>query len=255
MSIMFNPDATIGEQLENFIINFYEPEGREYLGDLLTEEECQGHKRELDIVADMFWDAGESLAGVDLTTIGQAVQSLVAMSSTSGQAFNFIQYVRVKSDLSLAQNIASLATRAAKRIESLRAMARQTRLSEATAAFLRLVSRCYLYGLDVECAILCRSALDTEFQAEIPTDECLRHLQGTGGGGRARPVDFSDRIATAKAMGRLDSGTAELAHQLRKETNVLVHRNPRPPRDIDALVQDTLTVIVALQRRPTGGTT
>jgi len=91
-----------------------------------------------------------------------------------------------------------------------------------TGAFLRRVSNCYLYGLDAECMVMCRSVLDAELEAEISNDECIDVL------GQRTPPYFglADRIAVALKQERITYEGAQDARDVKDAGNMAVHGSP-----------------------------
>ena len=49
--------------------------------------------------------------------------------------------------------------------------------SRPTIGYLLRLSRCYIWGFDLECIILCRSVLDTAFRDKISDDICEKHCR------------------------------------------------------------------------------
>jgi hypothetical protein len=121
-------------------------------------------------------------------------------------------------------------------------------------AFLRRVSRCYVWGFEPECIIMCRSALEAAFDAEVATDECIGVL-----GDEHRPrrdgvpvYDLYDRVNVAKEKGYIDSEAKAKADRIREAGNAMVHRRPLPPKGPQAtygIIRETLDVIQALCKR------
>jgi hypothetical protein len=245
--IMFNPDDTFGSSLDFFVANYYHPEGEDHRKELLSLQGDEHLAPQLEAIAELLLGGATDLAAGEVATFGEAIQSLIAMGDSPGKIATRLPFVMTTLDLWLADDVVSLARTAEKRFEALLSLARRTTISKATAAFLKRVSRCYLYGFDVECAIMCRSAMDAEFQSEISADDCIAKLGRRPTRDGEPLLDLSDRIAVAGSTGRLDKELVDLAHKLRKETNSLVHRNPRPPADISAILEGTLRVISALQ--------
>lgn len=126
--------------------------------------------------------------------------------------------------------------------------------SSPAASFLKRVSRCYIYGFDPECVVMCRGVLDAEFKAEISADLCIDVL---GKRHRAKMNDhpmftLNKRIIVAQKTNRISEETAEKAHEVRKAGGDVVHDWPEVPKafgDSFKIVGTTLTVIRELGDR------
>jgi hypothetical protein len=246
MYIMFHPDQSFGDSLDFMLLNYYQPEAEGYRRGLLPDDTREQLAHSLDSIVDLLFGGATKLASADVALFGEAILSLSALGDFPEGVSTRLEYVLKGLDLRVASDVGDMARRAAERFSDLCLMARRTRLSKHTAHFLRRVSRCYLYGFDAECGIMCRSALDAEFQAEIPSDDCLRIL-GPRPIREGEPLlDLNDRIETARKTGRLTADAASVAHEIRRATNRLVHRNPKPPEDVVGLISGTISVITAL---------
>ena len=142
----------------------------------------------------------------------------------------------------IGTDLASMAHAAEDRIHELAQVALQQRPSDKAAAFLKRVARCYLFGFDPECLIMCRSVIDAELLSEISGDECISVL------GQRQFFDLSDRIEVGRSLRRLSFELAQEAHSIRKLGNMAVHGDPDVVRGIDVLeiIRKTLEIIKAL---------
>lgn len=117
-------------------------------------------------------------------------------------------------------------------------------MSERARNFLKRLARCYLFGFDNECIIMCRTILDVEFEAEISSDDCIGKRETNKFNRNNQPLfDLYDRIFVAKELGRIDEITYKLADDVRKQGNNAVHKNPTPDIDSLMIIQNALTVI------------
>jgi len=116
--------------------------------------------------------------------------------------------------------------------------------AKPTADFLRRVSRCYLWGFDPECIILCRSVLDTAFREAVSDERCESAL------GLPKGCEFSlsNRIEVAYKKGLISRRARQAAHRVKHRGNKAVHDNPRATQDVHGTVVDTLTVLKAIAR-------
>ncbi|MBW8001019.1 MAG: DUF4145 domain-containing protein [Planctomycetes bacterium] len=135
-------------------------------------------------------------------------------------------------------------TKGARRIFDLYKLVLDAHLSKPTRQFLARLSRCYIWGFEPECVMLCRSVLDTAFRENILDDICERHC-------REKHVDFtlSNRIYAAFKEGLIDRNTRTLAQRIKRDGDNAVHYQPDITKDVFGTICDTLTVIEQLQKK------
>jgi hypothetical protein len=173
-----------------------------------------------------------------------AVKKLVAESHEPGTGLNS-QLLRGnffavwdEMTLSIAEDAGKLIDRASRRMLDLLPLLECLEPSRPAAQFLQRVSRCYIYGFDSECAILCRSVLDAEFVSLVSNDECIEVL----GSRRSLQFNLTDRIATALKKGSITFEGGEAAREVTGLGNKLVHATPA--HNVDALHVIKLTLNV-----------
>lgn len=118
--------------------------------------------------------------------------------------------------------------------------------SEATMRFLKRVSRCYVYGLDAECAILCRGAMDTAFKSAVP-DSLLQRLNMQPGANYG--YTLAQRIRAAREANVIDPDEAKAAGRVNGTATAAAHANPEIEADCFTLVQDVMRLIQKLNPR------
>jgi len=154
-------------------------------------------------------------------------------------------------DQLLAERAIAATKKAERRFwELLRHVSMTRNTSPRGQAFLKRISLCYMFGFDAECIVMCRAVLDAEFQANIPTDDCIQTLGANNRrtNRRGQPLyDLSERIVVAERTGRIDSAAKDKAQRVVRRGNQVVHRDPGTHQH-EALetVTDTLDVIDAL---------
>ena len=107
---------------------------------------------------------------------------------------------------------------------------RPSEASKKARSFFAHVGRSYLQGFFPECVVMCRSVLESEFTAEIATDDCIEVLGSRG----SLPFDLADRIAVAARKGRLTGAGVDASNRVRKLGNEAIHRNPGKFGETDA---------------------
>jgi hypothetical protein len=134
----------------------------------------------------------------------------------------------------------------ADRVLELFRMVLKTRPSEPTQKFLGRLARCYIWGFEPECVILCRSVLDTAFNNDaVDVDVCEKHR------GKRKNNEFTlkDRIIAAAEEGIIDDRMKKLAIDINKRGNLAVHCRPGYTKDVFGTICDTLTVLEQLQKK------
>lgn len=129
-----------------------------------------------------------------------------------------------------------------RRIFKLYGLVLQTRTSLATQKFLARLGRCYVWGFDSECVILCRAVLDTAFRDAVKDKLCEKCL-------RKKPkYDFTlnDRIRAAQKAGFIDRKTKDLAIQVKERGVKAVHYQPDITADVFGTICDTLNILEKL---------
>jgi hypothetical protein len=112
--------------------------------------------------------------------------------------------------------------------------------SKSTQQFLNRLSRCYIWGFDPECVILCRAVIDTAFNDRIPIDICEKHF-----GKPRRNYDFglNDRIQAALNEKIIDEEIAKKARTIKYRGDKAVHYQPDVTRDVWGTICDTVSVL------------
>jgi hypothetical protein len=130
----------------------------------------------------------------------------------------------------------------ATRILQLMQLAVEARVSAPTVAFLRRVSRCFIWGFDTECVILCRSAIDTAFRESIDDLLCEQRSERPRHG-----YTLSNRIEAAHPS-VIDKSTYESARIVRDRGDKTVHYDPEATKDILGTIRHCMKVIQSLCR-------
>ncbi len=134
---------------------------------------------------------------------------------------------------------------AAKRMLRLYELVLRTKPSQATQKFLGRLGRCYVWGFDSECIILCRAVLDTAFRDIVPAEVCERHCRGDASHG----YTLSNRMHAALKEGYIDGSVKRLATQVKVRGDSAVHYQPDVTQDILGTIRDTVVVLEKLHCR------
>jgi hypothetical protein len=193
--------------------------------------------------------AGE-LAGEHTLPLHEAVGSLKDSEDPRHQGDPTVVALSEALQYCLGREGVEMVATAEQRIWRLLLLTQQFQPCKRAAAFLRRVSRCYVYGFDPECAVMCRSVLQAAFDSEISDDQCCQVL------GRARgikrttssPFDLADRVAVAKKLGSISEASLAKAAAIRAAGNIVIHEHPRACDDTFGLIAQTMDVIAELLR-------
>ncbi len=147
--------------------------------------------------------------------------------------------------IDLAQEVIGKICLGADRVFELFRMVLKTHPSEETQQFLGRLARCYIWGFDPECVILCRSVLDTAFQKNISDDICKKYYS-------EKDVEFftlNERIKAAFKEGLINQNTRKLALKIKWDGDNAVHNRPDITKDVFGTICDTLIVVEQLQKK------
>jgi hypothetical protein len=152
--------------------------------------------------------------------------------------------------IELALEIIPEITPAADRLFELFRMVLKTHPSEPTQKFLGRLARCYIWGFEAECVILCRAVLDTAFKDAVDNEVCEKYSNKRPS--NKRPYDnftLVDRIYAAEKEGLINEATRKLAKKVKARGDKAVHYQPDITKDILGTMRDTLVVIERLQNK------
>lgn len=131
------------------------------------------------------------------------------------------------------------------RILDLYLLALGTRPSPRVQQFLTRLGRCYSWGFEPECVMLCRSVIDAAFGDTVDNAMCEKHPRESGKIG----FTLADKIRAAYEEGLIDRRTQKAAERIRLRGNQAVHRQPDLTKDVLGTVRDTLAVLEKLSTR------
>lgn len=115
--------------------------------------------------------------------------------------------------------------------------------SEATLRFLKRISRCFVFGLDSECVILCRGAIDTAFMHAVH-DSSMRALNIQPGA--AYGFTLAQRIRAARQTGLIDEDDFRAAGRVNGTATEAAHHDPEIVADAFGVVRDALRLVQKL---------
>lgn len=117
--------------------------------------------------------------------------------------------------------------------------------SGSTQSFLQRVGRCFIWGFDPECIIVCRGAIDTAFRDAVSYDVCMSIYPNR------RPEDrefgLANRIVAAYRTNLIDKSTKKLAFKVKKRGDNAVHHDPYATQDVTGTIKDTIIVLKELE--------
>lgn len=116
--------------------------------------------------------------------------------------------------------------------------------ARATVSYLFRLARCYIWGFDPECTILCRSVIDSAFLDRVSDEMCESHLGPPRHWGTT--FTLKDRITVAHKKGLLDDKMREIAEDIRSIGNDVVHLDPNIAKDSFSAIKNTIAVLECL---------
>lgn len=114
--------------------------------------------------------------------------------------------------------------------------------SKEVVPYLARLARCYIWGFDSECVILCRSVIDNAFSKKANNQICEKHLGNRG----YKNFTLEERILVAYKEGLLDENMRLVADTLRVNGNDVVHLDPNIVKGSFESIKNTITVLERL---------
>lgn len=114
--------------------------------------------------------------------------------------------------------------------------------------YLKRVFRCYIWGLDPECVILCRSVLDVAVDEKIPDRLCARYCDPN-----KSYYTLADKVKTIKMAKLLPREITNKLQEVKLRGNKCVHGDMQAVGDIKGTIDDTATVLMAIFTIDTDG--
>lgn len=123
-------------------------------------------------------------------------------------------------------------------------------------AFLQRVARCYLFGFDAECVVMCRAVLDREFDETVVDDDQVsdwwKWYATTSEGKRykGKKPPYGQLWAKIHAAGyarMISDADRKAADAVRKRGNDAVHKRPDIGESLE-VVRQTVQVLDALEK-------
>jgi hypothetical protein len=133
----------------------------------------------------------------------------------------------------------------ASRIFRLYNLVLSTSPSESTQQFLTRLCRCYIWGFDPECVMLCRSVIDTAFNKKVTYKMCKKYPVEDN----KSPFSLENRIEVALKEKFIDRDIAKKAHSIRLRGNTAVHKQPDGIRDVWGTICDTVAVLERITQK------
>jgi len=110
--------------------------------------------------------------------------------------------------------------------------------SESTQRFLSRLSRCFVWGFDPECIILCRAVIDTAFRDTVSDEVCEKHFGKNG-----YEFNLSKKIQAAYKEGIINDQIKNKAFRIKNRGDKAVHYQPDITRNVWETICDTLAVL------------
>jgi hypothetical protein len=111
--------------------------------------------------------------------------------------------------------------------------------SEATQKFLSRLTRCYVWGFDPECIIMCRAVIDAAFKDRIPNKICKKYFVEND----SYDFTLSNRIVAAYKEGIIGKEIRVKAFDVKEQGDDAVHYKPDITKDVWETICLTLDVL------------
>ncbi len=104
-------------------------------------------------------------------------------------------------------------------------------------------TRCHLHGFHQACVAICRACLEQSLKERVPQHELLQERWNNPKSGELECL-----ISGALRVGSLDGPRRQMADEIRKNGNVVLHRMQEPGEDSWDILQHTRGVVSYLYR-------
>ncbi len=207
-------------------LNVHENERREWINTFLSA--CGDYRDEVEKYLRLFEQVFVS-ASSDLSSVeGYEIASLFS-SSLPPALMSHVWRLSVEAAcIPLGYDICAALSDSFERVTNLVTISKSVAIQNDTAAYIKRVSRAYLLGLDPECIVMCRGALEQHFESNIPKDDCIDIL-GIPKNKDRKTVNytFDDLLRVAKQLSLAPDKVLEDAKFVRHEGNRILHQWPK----------------------------
>ncbi len=217
--------------------------------DLLKDAPVQFTQEQMDFLNQMLQEARSLFASIEEKIPAEVRPALLQYFKDSALARRpagespLLKLVWERLCVKLAEDFAAdRLVVGANRILQLSNLVVRGKPSLATLRFLRHISRCFIWGFDAECVILCRGAMDTAFANAVSDEICDKHGLRRASFGHT----LANRITAACMEGIIDKRTKSAAFRVNTPATEAAHRNPDGVLDVLGIVEDTMSVIQRL---------
>lgn len=231
-------------------LDLYQQDRKSYLESEVRKLGPAGEKQvqQFNKAADALIRGVQELAGVDIVA---CLRDALMLQKPDPPPIQPVVLFDEHVCITLGWEAMGLLSIARERFWELLQLVRDRRPTPCARAFLIRVGRCYLFGFDAECVVMCRAALDRELCAEIADNDVVTwwKASGTGKAGKPAPLNLWGRIEAAHHVGRFDEATKDAANRVRNDGNKAVHDAPSISDPLSC-IRKTLQVLDALGKSP-----
>ena len=173
------------------------------------------HKlHEFNSAADLLITGAQELTGPDI------ISTLKAAHSSHPKAFELLdEHVCI----TFGWEAMGMLSVARSRFLELLLLLKERELTNPAKAFLQRVARCYVFGFDAECVVMCRAVLDRVFETEVSGDDVENWWTSDKMASESKknrrqqaPHNLWGRIQTARYTRRLTELEREAADSIRE---------------------------------------
>lgn len=201
--------------------------------------------------ADSLVEGVQDLVGVD------GIECLMQLAQAADfQQGKFFELLEEHVCITFGWEAMGMLDSARERFVNLLMLLRNRQPSTRAKDFLQRVARCYLFGFDAECVVMCRAVLDREFDDKIIDDDQVSEWwefykttpEGEKYKGKRPPYGkLWAKIQAAEYAGMIKETDRKAANEVRNRGNDAVHKKP-DEGDAMETVRQTLQVLDALAK-------
>ena len=133
-------------------------------------------------------------------------------------------------------------TQGANRLLQLMGVCIDAEPSARVIQFLMRVSRCFIWGFNPECVILCRGVIDSTFRDAVSDAICIKHNEKPARYG----FTLTNRIRAARAENLIGDDVEKAAWEVNTRGTKAAHYDPHATADVLGTIKDVLVIVQKL---------
>jgi hypothetical protein len=121
-------------------------------------------------------------------------------------------------------------------------------INDRVLKYLKRVFRCYVWGFDPECIIMCRGVVEKTIEDIVTFDMCMEMLGERKGQDKDRWYTLQDRLCIAKKKNYITDEMETLIYAIKEKGNKAVHHATWLIEDMLITIKDTCKILAVLTK-------